>query len=123
MATTLERRSIQPWREDVKLGAVRDGDAVQLVLTADRPWQGRLIFDKPRHKSVMRLPLDYPRINQFPEWFTVEADAVYRFEDLDSSAHNAEKEVNGQALLSGVPLQLKPDGKRRFRIEAKTDME
>lgn len=115
--------TIQPWREDVKLGAVRDGDAVQLVLTSDRPWQGQLIFDKPRHRTVMRLPLDYPRINQFPEWFTVETDATYRFEDVDANDNVAQQEVSGRTLLNGLPLQLKPGGKRRLRIEAKTDEE
>jgi len=65
--------TVQPWREDVALGAVRDRDALRLAITADQPWQGRLIFDQPRHKTVMRMPLDYPRINQFPEWFTIEA--------------------------------------------------
>jgi len=113
--------TIQPWREDVKLGAVRDGDAVQLVLTSDRPWQGQLIFDKPRHRTVMRLPLDYPRINQFPEWFTVETDATYRFEDVDANDNVAQQEVSGRTLLNGLPLQLEPGGKRRLRIESKTD--
>jgi hypothetical protein len=115
--------TIQPWREDVKLGAVRDGDAVQLVLTSDRPWQGQLIFDKPRHRTVMRLPLDYPRINQFPEWFTVETDATYRFEDVDANDNVAQQEVSGRTLLNGLPLQLEPGGKRRLRIESKTDKE
>lgn len=62
---------IEPWREDVKIGAVRDGDALYLSLSAERDWSGKLVFDRPRHRSIMQLPLDYPRINQFPEWFTL----------------------------------------------------
>lgn len=63
---------LEPWRPDLRIGAVRDGDQLYLSLAADHPWQGRLLFDAPRHRSRMHLPLDYPRINQFPEWFTVD---------------------------------------------------
>ena len=36
------------------------------------PWQGELRFDRKRHKEWFHMPLDYARINQFPEWFTVD---------------------------------------------------
>lgn len=65
---------LEPWRADLRIGAVRDGDTLHLFLSADEPWTGRLVFDRPRHKTVMNLPVDYPRINQFPEWFTLPAD-------------------------------------------------
>ena len=64
---------IEPWRSDVRVGAVRDGDRLYLSLTAEQAWSGKLVFDRPRHKTLMHLPLDYPRINQFPEWFTLPA--------------------------------------------------
>ncbi len=67
-----------PWRDDLRLGAVRLPDgAVQVFLAADWPWSGRLRFDRPRHRDQMYLPFDYPRINQFPEWFTVSAVQKY----------------------------------------------
>ena len=34
----------------------------------------------------MGLPLDYPRINQFPEWFTVDANAMYEVTVVDRTA-------------------------------------
>ena len=43
--------------------------------------EGRLLFDVPRHKTVMHMPIDWPRINQFPEWFTVQADRQYSIEN------------------------------------------
>ena len=68
-----------PWRDDLKLGAVRLPDgSIQVVLEADWPWTGKLRFDRPRHRDQMYLPFDYPRINQFPEWFT--ANAVQKYE-------------------------------------------
>lgn len=30
-------------------------------------WERKLVFDTPRHKTILNLPLDYLRINQFPE--------------------------------------------------------
>ncbi len=93
--------TIQPWREDVRLGAVRKGDALHLVLAADRPWQGRLIFDQPRHKTVMRLPTDYPRINQFPEWFTVQPAQRWTVQTGDKRQTHT-----GKALVQELPLSL-----------------
>ncbi|MEM9676200.1 MAG: hypothetical protein AAF992_26655, partial [Bacteroidota bacterium] len=58
-----------PWHSNIKLGAVREGDDLLLSLTTDQPWEGKLMFDSPRHQTVMNLPTDWPRINQFPEWF------------------------------------------------------
>jgi hypothetical protein len=62
---------LDPWRADLRLGAVRDGAGIRLSVSADQPWTGRLLFDRPRHREIMKLPVDYPRINQFPEWFTL----------------------------------------------------
>ena len=68
-----------PWRGDLELGAARGKDgALRLYLKAGRPWRGALRFDRPRHRDFFHLPFDYARINQFPEWFTVETGARYR---------------------------------------------
>lgn len=69
--------TVQPWRADVRVGAVRDGQRLLVQVAADQPWQGRVIFDRPRHRENLRLPQDWPRINQFPEWFTVTAEGDY----------------------------------------------
>jgi len=69
--------TLQPWRQDLRLGAARAGDRLLLTLRSDRPWKGRLIFDRPRHAEHLKLPLDWPRINQFPEWFVVKAGRTY----------------------------------------------
>jgi hypothetical protein len=67
-----------PWRDDLRLGAVRGPDgALQVFLASDWPWSGKLRFDRPRHRSPIYLPLDYPRINQFPEWFTAGSTQKY----------------------------------------------
>ncbi len=94
--------TIQPWREDVRLGACESAGELQLMIAADRPWKGRLIFDAPRHKTVMHMPQDYPRINQFPEWFTVDERGAYRV----ARAPETSEILPGRALLDGLPVEL-----------------
>jgi hypothetical protein len=96
--------TVQPWRTDVRFGAVRDGATVCFSLVADQPWEGRLFFDQPRHRLFMRLPLDYARINQFPEWFTVDAKTRYQVV-INGKGQQA---VTGAALAAGLPLHLAP---------------
>ena len=42
-------------------------------------WEGQLMFDQKRHKTILNLPLIIS-INQFPEWFTLDQDAIYSIE-------------------------------------------
>jgi len=72
--------TIDPWRADVRFGAVREDGKLHLVISAEKAWEGRLVFDRPRHKLWMHLPLDYTRINQFPEWFTLKHEGRYEIE-------------------------------------------
>ncbi|MBI4581589.1 MAG: acetylxylan esterase [Planctomycetes bacterium] len=86
-----------PWRDDVQIGADRDRDGVvRVYVRSEYPWAGRLRFDRPRHREYLRLPLDYARINQFPEWFTVEADRRYEV----SRDGGAAQVVAGKELLA-----------------------
>jgi hypothetical protein len=93
--------TIQPWRADVKIGAVREGGALTLALRTETSWSGRVLFDQPRHRTFMKLPLDYPRINQFPEWYTVDAAAAYTLSAPGGTARHS-----GSDLIRGVPLEL-----------------
>ena len=96
--------TIQPWRSDVILGAETNGNETYFVLTAENDWEGKLIFDAPRHRTILNLPVDYPRINQFPEWFTVEKDEEY---SLVSSQKELTGKYSGQQHLEGIPVKLK----------------
>ena len=94
---------VQPWREDLRLGAVREGERVYISLRADAPWAGRLIFDRPRHRDYFRLPYDWPRINQFsPEWTTIDVHSEYELEEGGAPATR----LPGSVLTAGLPLVL-----------------
>ncbi|MCC6730012.1 MAG: acetylxylan esterase [Chthonomonadales bacterium] len=93
-----------PWRDDLRFGAVTEGKGVRLALRADRAWEGRVRFDTPRHRLHMRLPLNYPRLNEFPEWFTADPDATYRVR-VDGGAWRT---VGGAELARGLALTASP---------------
>jgi len=106
--------SIEPWREDVIFGAVQEGNTLRITLRAEEPWRGKLIFDTPRHKTVMKMPLDWPRLNQFPEWFTVEAARTYTVRDLTS---NSENKHTGQQLSQGLDITLIAGKQHRLIVQ------
>jgi hypothetical protein len=94
------------WRPDVKFGAVRDGSTLYVFIGADSPWEGKIFFDRPRHKTNLRLNLNYPRLNEFPEWFTVEDEALY---EVTYPPASAPTEYSGKALAEGIPIRLKEE--------------
>jgi hypothetical protein len=104
---------IEPWRADVRLGAVREDDRLLISLWTDQPWSGTLLFDRPRHKDYLHLPLNYPRINQFPEWFTVDASKTYT-----CTAGDQQNPVSysGDKLLTGIDVTVKPNRELRLII-------
>jgi len=95
--------TVQPWRADVRLGAEQEGPALCVSVIAAEPWSGALVFDRPRHAENFHLPMDYPRINQFPEWFTVAADRRYEVAD---PAGGRKAVHTGAALAAGLPVTL-----------------
>ena len=105
--------SAHPWRADLRYGAVRRGDSVFVVVEADSAWSGALRFDTPRHRDVLHLPWDWPRINSFPEWYTVEAGREYRVRDL--RVRQAETR-RGDQLASGLPVRVKPGEQLRIIV-------
>ena len=95
--------SVRPWRGDLRFGAVRQGDGVALAIDADSAWAGVIRFDVPRHRDILDLPADWPRINSYPEWYTVDARARYRVLDAKTGRSRV---VSGSELVRGIPLEL-----------------
>jgi hypothetical protein len=105
---------LKPWRPDVSVAAEMDGDTLWIAIKADTPWEGRLIFDQPRHRSILNLPIDWPRINQFPEWFTIEADTEYQVQKKEDQ--RLQKITSGD-LSDGLPLEI-GKGVHYFRVSS-----
>jgi hypothetical protein len=99
--------SVHPWREDVRVGAVRRGESLVASVTSDRPWKGLLVFDRPRHRENLHLPIDWPRINQFPEWFTVKAGKKY---SVRREGEAGAQTTAAETLRRGLPVDLPANG-------------
>ena len=106
--------TIKPWSNNVIFGAVLDGDALKISISSRRGYTGKIIFDPPRHKTIMKMPLDWPRINQFPEWFTAKAENRYAVHDL---AQNSKKVYTGAQLQQGFPINLHSGITRKLMVE------
>jgi hypothetical protein len=96
--------SLSPWREDVIIGATRDPQGrLRVAVSAKNDWTGRIRFDIPRHRVHLKMPLDWPRINQFPEWFTVEPDQRYQVRNIQQGRTQT---YQGQALHDGLAVSV-----------------
>jgi nicotinamide riboside kinase len=105
---------LSPWKPYLRLGAVASEKETYFVLTTQTDWEGKLIFDPIRHKTILNLPVDYPRINQFPEWFTADPQANYRITASDPKLSNT---YNGVSLLEGIPIKLRPGERLIIKIQ------
>jgi hypothetical protein len=105
--------SAHPWRSDLRLGAIRADGALLLSVAADEAWSGTIRFDEPRHRTRMKMPMDWPRMNQFPEWFVVEEAAMYVVED---AARGEREEYSGADLIEGIELRLGPGEELRLIV-------
>ncbi len=87
------------WEPRVRVGATRDGSRLVLSVTAPAP--RRIQFDFARHTRVMNLAQNYVRLNEFPEWFTVDENTLYRI----GRAETAGEIRLGSELIAGVMLE------------------
>jgi len=92
------------WVPGLRLGAVRDHERLYLSLEgagSAASWTGRICFDFARHKRVLNYDKDYVRLNEFPEWYVVDENTLYRL----YSNSVTERVLLGSELIEGVSLQ------------------
>jgi hypothetical protein len=93
-------------------------NTLKVSMRASSDWEGKLIFDIPRHRIFMNLPFNWARINQFPEWYTVEPDSTYIVFDLTM---NHIESCKGLKLTEGIDIVLKKDQEQYFTIIPESD--
>lgn len=96
--------TIQPWRRDVMVGSVEKDGTLYISIKSNDDWEGTVLPGTERHKDIFHLPLDYPRINQFPEWFTIKDNENYLLSRDSSSS-----EIKGEDLKKGLQVTIKKD--------------
>ena len=103
-----------PWREDLKFGSEMKAGKLYISISSENPWNGKLTFDYRRHKEILHLPIDYPRINQFPEWFIAEDQKEYR---LVGNKYKSKEYLTGAELKNGIGLNLTAGIDYHFVVE------
>lgn len=93
---------ISNWDANVIYGAAVEKNSVYVTITSPTAWKGNLIFGSKWHAEHMHMPVDYPRINQFQEWFPIEKDKNYKLTIGSKTAM-----VKGSLLIEGYPVELK----------------
>jgi hypothetical protein len=92
----LKSQGVRPvhWKPGMQVGAVREGARLRLALRGVP--EGTLIrFDFARHRRVLNLDRNYVRLNEFPEWFVVDENTLYRV---------GGRVWLGSELTAGIPL-------------------
>jgi hypothetical protein len=94
----------KPWKPDLKVGAVTEDGKLKIAVTCDSGWKGKLVFDSPRYRDNMHYPFDYPRINQFQQWFTIYKQKIYT---LKSGKTGKTETFEGNELIHGLPVSVR----------------
>jgi hypothetical protein len=99
----MKSQGVRPeqWEAGVRVGAVRDGD--RLLLHLDMPRPRRVQFDFARHRRVLNFAQNYVRLNEFPEWFIVDENRLYRLRSSDSPSAGDLR--LGSELIAGVEMK------------------
>jgi len=105
----------RPWRRDLKLGAAETGGGLAVVIEAERPWKGKLVFDTPRHQRYMGFRKDWPRMNTLPEWFTVAQRRRYSILYINTKSGRIVTK-SGKELSEGLEIELKGGQQVRFQV-------
>jgi len=92
--------SLDGWRPGVELGGLREGNQLLVSVRSATPWTGKLRLDWARHNRILRLKKNYARLNEWPEWFTVGENRLYRIQ----SAAGGEEIRLGSELKAGIPV-------------------
>jgi hypothetical protein len=102
---------VEPWSPTVSLGAAADGTCLQVHLHAADAWSGRLLFDGPRHQQYLGLDVDYPRLNQWQEWWTAEPGRQYAL----TQPGGPDLRLDGSQLASGIVVAVSPGQEYQLR--------
>jgi hypothetical protein len=98
----MKSQGVRParWTPGVGIGAVRDGERLLFHLAA--PQATRIRFDFARHRRVLNLDRNYARLNEFPEWHTVDENTLYRLRRAGDGGDG--QVLAGSELIAGVSL-------------------
>ena len=98
----MKSQGVRPerWQPGLRVGAVRDDN--RLLLHLSMPGPRRIQFDFARHRRILNFEKNYVRLNEFPEWFTVEENHLYRVRP--ASREGRDTLWLGSELIAGIEM-------------------
>ena len=74
----MKSQGVRPdvWEPGIRIGATASNGRLSLNLTM--PSARRVRFDWARHRRSLNFSANYVRLNEFPEWFVVDENTLYR---------------------------------------------
>ena len=98
----MKSQGVRPehWKPGMRVGAVRDGE--RLYLSFESPARAVLRFDFARHRRVLNFDKNYVRLNEFPEWYTVDENTLYRVRE--AASQERERILLGSELIAGIEM-------------------
>lgn len=88
-----------PWQPGLALGAAPYDEGIVIDLTSPSAWSGHLVFDTARHLTIFNMQTNFVRLNEWPEWFTVDPARSYMV-----TRPNSVETVRGSDLIAGLPV-------------------
>ena len=95
--------TLSEWRKDVEYGTVVNKGKLYLTLSASNDWNGKLKFGCQMHRTNLNLPINYPRINQFQEWYPIDEKKSYRLTEVNT---HQTRVVSGKELINGYDISV-----------------
>lgn len=97
----MKSQGVRPaaWSAGVRVGGVRDNG--RLLLSIEAPGSRVYLFDFARHKRVLNFDRNYVRLNETPEWFTVNENSLYRL----GKAGQPGRLLLGSELIAGIEME------------------
>ncbi|MBT3407296.1 hypothetical protein HN415_01295 [Candidatus Woesearchaeota archaeon] len=104
--------SVENWNSDINLGSYKYDGELYVYLESDDSWEGTIYFDEERSLNTFNIKY-YPRINSFPEWFTINEDKEYEITMSDNALY-----LNGKTIIKeGISVNLTKNETFKFIIK------
>jgi hypothetical protein len=96
----MKSQGVRPvvWEPGVRVGAVTESG--RLTLHLEMPAPRPIRFDWARHRRSLNFPANYVRLNEFPEWFPVDENTLYRLK----GPAGADWVLLGSELIAGIEM-------------------
>ena len=97
------------WTPGIGIGAEKEGNNLRFTISAakvagKKPEKSqRIKFDSERHRRYLNYPKNFPRVNEFPEWYVVQENQLY---ELKKQGAKESLVRLGSELIQGLDLEI-----------------